>query len=292
MTNNNFKEKREHGNFLLPIGVYDVSLGHTEKSITAHWHDELELILVLSGQFNLKINMDSYICNKGDIILIKSAALHYFSIQNNKYATWNSIVFNLDQLNSNILDNCSVNFITPIIKNELELPVIISKKSPYNNDLKNIIINIIDSYNTKYYGFELEIKSLMFKYFSILFKHKLISKKNTHTNLNEEKIEKIKLTIKYIKDNYNKNISIDMLSQMCHYNQYHFMRFFKKYSGKTCVQFIKNYRLEKAANLISTTNLPITVISLDVGFTNVSYFIRSFKEKYTLTPKEFRIKFQ
>lgn len=292
MINNEFKEKREHGNFLLPLGIYNVSLGDVEKSINAHWHDELELILVLSGQFNLKINTNSYVCSKGDIVLINSGALHYFSTYNNEFANWNSIVFNLDQLNSNILDNCSVNFITPIIKNEFELPIILSKECPCNNDLKNIILNIIDSHTSKYYGFELEIKSLIFKYFSILFKNNLVTKKATRTNLNENKIEKIKSIIKYIEKNYNENLEVNVLAQMCHYNQYHFMRFFKKYSGKTCIQFIKNYRLEKAANLIINTDLSITSISLEVGFTNISYFIRSFKEKYNVTPKEFRVKFK
>ncbi|WP_252231917.1 AraC family transcriptional regulator [Clostridium sp. ZBS15] len=288
MIKDNCKEKREHGSFLLPLGIYNVSLGNIEKSITAHWHNELELILVLSGQFNLKINADSYTCKKGDIILINSGFLHYFSTEENHSSTWNSIVFNMEQLNSNIIDNCSVNFITPIINNEFELPVIINKDSLINNELKNIILNITDTYNSKYYGFELEIKSLLFRYFSLLFKFNLIKKKTNNTYLNKEKIEKIKIILKYIQENYNKEIDINTLSSICHYNQYHFMRFFKKYTGKTCIQFIKNYRLEKAASLISNTDLSITEISLEVGFTNISYFIRSFKEKYNTTPKEFK----
>ena len=55
-------------------------------------------------------------------------------------------------------------------------------------------------------------------------------------------------------------------------------------------QFIKNYRLEKAYNLLKNTDLPVTQISFDVGFSNVSYFIRSFKEKYKVTPKELRLR--
>ena len=68
------------------------------------------------------------------------------------------------------------------------------------------------------------------------------------------------------------------------------MRFFKKYKGKTCIQFIKNYRLEKAYNLLKNTDLPVTQISFDVGFSNVSYFIRSFNEKYKVTPKELSLR--
>ena len=103
-------------------------------------------------------------------------------------------------------------------------------------------------------------------------------------------IFKIKDVIKYIENNYRNDINITTLANICHYNEYHFMRFFKKYTGKTCIQFIKNYRLEKAYNLLKNTDLPVTQISFDVGFSNVSYFIRSFKEKYKVTPKELRLR--
>ena len=100
----------------------------------------------------------------------------------------------------------------------------------------------------------------------------------------------LKDVIKYIENNYRNDINITTLANICHYNEYHFMRFFKKYTGKTCIQFIKNYRLEKAYNLLKNTDLPVTQISFDVGFSNVSYFIRSFKEKYKVTPKELRLR--
>ncbi|EKY23488.1 helix-turn-helix domain-containing protein [Clostridium celatum] len=66
------------------------------------------------------------------------------------------------------------------------------------------------------------------------------------------------------------------------------MRFFKKHIGMTCIQYINNYRLEKASLLLNSTSKPIMDISLEVGFDNLSYFNKLFKNKYNLTPKEFR----
>ena len=48
MVNEKLEEKRKHGNFLLPLGIYDVDLGDKEYSISAHWHKEVEIILVKS----------------------------------------------------------------------------------------------------------------------------------------------------------------------------------------------------------------------------------------------------
>ena len=49
MVNDKLEEKRKHGNFLLPLGIYDVNLGDKEYSISAHWHKEIEIILGNTG---------------------------------------------------------------------------------------------------------------------------------------------------------------------------------------------------------------------------------------------------
>ena len=46
MVNDKLEEKRKHGNFLLPLGIYDVNLGDKEYSISAHWHKEIEMNLI------------------------------------------------------------------------------------------------------------------------------------------------------------------------------------------------------------------------------------------------------
>ena len=56
------------------------------------------------------------------------------------------------------------------------------------------------------------------------------------------------------------------------------------------IKDVDSNTFEKAYNLLRNTDLPVTQISFDVGFSNVSYFIRSFKEKYKVTPKELRLR--
>ena len=67
------------------------------------------------------------------------------------------------------------------------------------------------------------------------------------------------------------------------------MRFFKKYIGMSCIQYINNLRLDNASKLLTTTNKTIMEISLDVGFDNLSYFNKLVKRKYNMTPKAFRL---
>ena len=65
------------------------------------------------------------------------------------------------------------------------------------------------------------------------------------------------------------------------------MRFFKKYIGVSCLEYIKNLRLEKAASRLAQGGQSVLDVSMSCGVSNLSYFYREFKKKYGMTPKQF-----
>jgi AraC-like DNA-binding protein len=62
----------------------------------------------------------------------------------------------------------------------------------------------------------------------------------------------------------------------------------KTLSGMTPGEFIRNIRLQKAAELLETTRLTVSEIFFQTGFNNQSYFFREFKKKYQYSPNEYR----
>jgi AraC-like DNA-binding protein len=70
----------------------------------------------------------------------------------------------------------------------------------------------------------------------------------------------------------------------------YFSSFFSKTFTISFVQFINNYRIDQACILLKTTDLPILEIAFEVGFENISYFTKKFKELKGYTPKEYRKK--
>ena len=185
-------------------------------------------------------------------------------------------------------DGALFKYIAPILNHEHELPIIIQDNIECYKKIFNAIENIIYCYYEKDIAYELELKSLLFKFFSLLYKNNLIEKQKNKNPITISNTDKIKLALNYINEHYSEDISINTLSELCEYSEYHFMRFFKKHIGLTCIQYINNLRLEKSSILLTSTNNPIMDISLEVGFDNLSYFNKLFKRKYNLTPKEFR----
>ena len=110
-----------------------------------------------------------------------------------------------------------VNFITPIVNKKFKLPTVINENFSIYNNLKEIFLKIIEVYNHKYYGFELEIKALMFSFFANIFRENLVIKKDSILS-DDSKVFKIKDVIKYIENNYRNDINITTLANIFHYN--------------------------------------------------------------------------
>ena len=66
------------------------------------------------------------------------------------------------------------------------------------------------------------------------------------------------------------------------------MKFFKTYTGKGFTEYLNDYRLARAAEMLRATDLSLLEIAARSGFENFSYFNRMFKRKYGISPGKYR----
>ena len=93
----------------------------------------------------------------------------------------------------------------------------------------------------------------------------------------------------YLYKNYS-NIHIDDLTKEFHYNKDYFNRLIKENTGKTYSEYVQEIRLAEAVNNLRQTSIPIEDIAHMVGYNNIGYFYKIFKENYGMTPANFRDK--
>lgn len=98
----------------------------------------------------------------------------------------------------------------------------------------------------------------------------------------------LKNALKYIDENYTKEIDIKELAKQEHISYTYFRTIFKKKTGTSPNQYIITIRLRNASLLLKQTELSIKEISESVGFADQMYFSRIFKKRFGMTPKEFR----
>ena len=113
------------------------------------------------------------------------------------------------------------------------------------------------------------------------------AKDSAELALRAEHAEKIKAALDYMEKNNGEEIAIADVASACFFSQYHFMRFFKKYMGVSCGEYLKNLRLEKAAQAFAKGETGILDVAMESGCRNLSYFYRELQKKYGYTPKQF-----
>ncbi|NLP34410.1 MAG: AraC family transcriptional regulator [Clostridiales bacterium] len=95
--------------------------------------------------------------------------------------------------------------------------------------------------------------------------------------------------IKEIETNYPKNITVQSLANTVYITPQYLNRLFKRFLGCGTYQYLTNYRLSKAKELlVNRTHLPISQVSFLVGYHDTSHFIAMFKRAIGCTPFEFR----
>ncbi|MEO8515048.1 MAG: AraC family transcriptional regulator [Ignavibacteria bacterium] len=89
----------------------------------------------------------------------------------------------------------------------------------------------------------------------------------------------------YIDDNFNTEIKIEDAAKVACMSNFHFIRLFKNVFNETPYQYITFKRLARASNLIMKSQMSITEVCLEVGFSSLSSFSWLFKQKYGMSPE-------
>ncbi len=109
---------------------------------------------------------------------------------------------------------------------------------------------------------------------------------------NKEYSIHIKSALLYIAEHFDGITSVREIGDAVHLNFDYFTRLFKKEVGQNINTYLRNYRLNMAAQMLKTTLFPINDIAFRVGMANISYFSKTFKDLYNLQPLAYRNQFR
>ena len=292
------KEDARHGKALFPLQKYITQLDKEHPVVTTHWHDEAEFTLVKEGSAEYQINLEDYAITAGDLVFIQPRILHtialnsteqiqqkYFQMEQYQQKPFQSetYVFHLNYLGANATDICATRYLLPLINEEYTLPCHISPDHPAYASLKAVFSQISGLYEETPPGYELAIKSCLLQAIFLLLPYG-VSGKNQDT---DSASEKLKTVLDYIHLHYADALSIKELAAQCYFSEYYFMRFFKKHMHMTVIEYLNNLRMEKAVELFEQGYTSIIEVSMSVGFHSLSYFHKVFREKFSMTPKQF-----
>ena len=100
--------------------------------------------------------------------------------------------------------------------------------------------------------------------------------------------QKIQHAVQYIRENYDKDLNMAVVSNHISMNYSLFSYAFKQYTGTNFVNYLKDIRMEKARELLANTDLRIVEISQKIGYENDKHFMKIFKASCGVSPTEYR----
>ena len=281
------QELRLHGTLAYPIACYynDMSIRPT----IWHWHEELELIVVKEGAVKVAAGSAEEILNEGDGCFINSDVAHSVWQIDSKTGVINSIVFHPKLIGSRHSIYWQ-KYIGPLIENKSQQFILFDSKQLKDNKIIGLVQSAWQAEADERPGFEFEVRSLLSQ---LIF---LISEGRggtvyIQTPKELRDMERTKLMITFLENHFTDNVNLEQISKAAMISDSECLRCFKRVTGSSPIQFLKEYRLLRAAELIKTTKLKISDIAEQCGFLDMSYFAKSFREAFKQSPTIYRKNF-
>ena len=282
-------EKTSHGKKTFPYIVYHARIPEWLLCFPLHWHDEFELILVTYGQGIFTVNGRKYLCEKDDIILIPSGAIHSMEQHQNDNVEYFNILFSFSLLEENPDSHCSRQFFSRISENVILKEYHLKKDTFLNSQILPLVKDLVAHRAEKYSGYELMIKARLFEILHIIINQNLNEDRNKNHNERERiNTDRLKKILSYTAEHFSERITIEDAASVCSVSPSRFMSIFRAQTGMSYIQYLNDYRLEASTELLTSGSFSVTEIAIKNGFENISYFIRAFRKKFGCTPLEYR----
>ena len=258
---------------------------HTRYSPdTMHDHTFFELIYVLKGKADNTIEDQMYKMSDGDICLIPPNVFHKLWVGDDSVII--NIIMKKSLFNDRFLNEIGKrNTLVKFIKQNLYMHPLGERKflmfhCLHNAPLRNILAVLIsesfkglDSYNIK--------KALLIAILNYL------SNIEAYEEEVSDKNEVAHSILEYIQKNHA-TVTLSSVASYFNYSEPYFSKYIKNMTGVSFVNILQTARLKEACHLLATSNIRISDIPGKVGYDNVAYFNRVFKEKIGTTPYKYR----
>lgn len=276
-----YNELEQRGTADFPVEFYHIDKAHTRYQMSSHWHSEVELIRILDGELKVRLNKNEYIANKGDIIFINPETVHGAIPCD---CVYECIVMHIDFL---CLDTYSCSF---FIESILNHDYAIKEYNPcIKSEFHDSVNEIFDALKHKSSGYKFRVIAALYKTLgTVVDEHMYSQSGSDHTIASDKNIPKLKKVLTFIRTNHNKQISLAGMAENAGMSLKYFCSFFKDMTGKTPVEYLNEYRIERATQKLLNSDQSVTDIAYSCGFNDLSYFIKTFKKIKGTSPGAFR----
>lgn len=257
------------------INFLRLRYGANEMPISAHWHDRVELLHIISGSLEVYLNDVHTTALPGQTVIILPNTIHC-ATTGSAGVEYHVIAFVPERFcNDTIASGKYIQFLSN--QKAAFCPVADHPKvAKAMEELTSLLASTEEYHPLCAIGKIYEIIGLFYQYCAV---------DATQARKPDERFGAV---LAYVNGHYTEDISIKNLSERFGYDEAYFCRRFKEATGSSATKYIRYLRLEDAQYLLRTSTDSIRNIALKCGFSDICYFSNCFKRQFGVSPKEFQ----
>lgn len=285
--NRNRLELQPHGTLDFPCAGYcSQHTNSPDDIIPWHWHEEIEIIYLLSGQLKLKVPGKTFCLQQGEAIFINSNVLHFSATE--MYCEIQSLVFHPTLITGQDKSIFALKYITPLIRCMALDSCLISLALSWE---KNIVTNFIHAFEAIAFepsGYEFIVRENLSHLCLTLYQQYKNEIDKGCPEQNQDSI-RIRKMLDYIHEHYSDNLTLAQIAKAADIGERECLRCFQRIILISPIQYLIKYRVMLGATmLLQTPNSSISEISIQCGFDSPSNFSQMFKRFFKCTPSNYR----
>ncbi len=274
-----FNELKQHGTEDFPFGIYVIDKDHPKYEMAFHWHTSVEIIRVLKGELSITLNNKNFTAKRGDVVFVNSETVHGATPNDCEYEC---LVFPLSFLKSG--NRACNRFLEDLTDMNCKL-----ESLPKGVELLSCANELFETVKKRENGYQFIAIGLVNQLIGrFIATNQYSYETDGLTDKDEQKVLKLKKTLAYVRENFDKEITLDDIASSSGFSTKYFCSFFKTMTGKSPIDYLNSYRVERACRKLLGSDLSITQIAYGSGFNDLSYFIKTFKRLKGVSPSVYR----
>lgn len=252
-----------------------------------HTHNYVEVIYMCKGTTTHIVDGNRVVLEEGDLLFLNQNAVQEILPAGEGDIAINLIIlpeffdaaYEMMGADDNLLRDFLVGSLREDTRSVSYLYFHVADILPIQNLMENMIWSVLHNQQNKRSSNQITM--------GLLILHLLNYMDKMETGEKRFYQEFVVTVLNYVESHY-KNGTLSELAELMGYDVYWLSREIKKRIGKTYKELLQTKRMNQAAYLLTNTRIPVTEIMEKVGYDNSSYFFRKFKERYGVSPKEYR----
>lgn len=278
-------ERIAYPNPAVPIYISRGNLrGLSNMSALCHWHEDVELLLPITGYLSYNVNGTIVTVQEGNAIFVNSRHMHYGFSADGTDCEYICITFRPQLLSAN--EEIRNRYVLPVLTGTSFTHLVLRKMIPEHRPLLNAICRLDALYYENAAGFELQALGILFQFWQglyLLAQEKIGEAVSTDVNVLIQK-----QMLEYIRTHYQERTTVDAIAAAGGVCRTKCCQIFRQYLGCTPNDYLNSFRLEKGMELLKSTKMTISEIADACGFNSASYFTEMFTRQKGCSPKAYR----